>query len=42
MQTNIPTNKLTPIAINFIKRKTGLKLKTSDEACQNQKVIDMV
>ena len=42
MTTGLPSNKLTSDAIKFIKAETGEDLKTSDEACKNQKVFEMI
>lgn len=42
MTTGLPSNKLTSEAAKFIKAQTGEDLKTSDEACKNQKVFEMV
>ncbi len=38
----IPSNNLTPEARNFFKNQLNLDLKTSDEACQNEKVIKFI
>ena len=42
MTTGLPSNKLMSDAVKFIKAETGEDLKTSDEACKNQKVFEMV
>lgn len=42
MKTGLPSNKLTPDAINFIKSNAGVEVKTSDEACKNQKVFELM
>jgi long-chain-fatty-acid--CoA ligase ACSBG len=42
MTTGLPSNKLTNEAVKFIKATTGEELKTSDEACKNQKVFEMI
>lgn len=43
MQTMVPTNNLLPGALAYIKEQTGLdNIKTSDEACKNEKVIQMI
>lgn len=41
MKTGQPSNILTEEALNFFKAN-GLDIKTSDEACKEQKVIDLV
>ena len=42
MTTGLPSNKLTSEAVKFIKSKTGQEIKTSDDACKNQKVFEMI
>lgn len=42
MKSGLPSNKLTADAINFIKNGAGVDVKTSDEACKNQKVFELV
>jgi len=42
MKTMMPTNELLEEVQVYFKEKLGLTLKTSDEACSNQKVIDHV
>ena len=38
----LPSKNLDPLAVKYFKDTLGLDLKTSDEACKNQKVIDHV
>jgi len=42
MKTNMPSNELLEEAQAYFKDKLGLTLKTSDEACSNQKVLEHV
>ena len=42
MKTNRPTNNLSFESVEFLKEIANLDLKTSDEACKNQKVIDII
>jgi long-chain-fatty-acid--CoA ligase ACSBG len=42
MKTFLPSNQLLQEVQTYFKEKLGLTLKTSDEACANQKVIDHV
>lgn len=42
MKTGLPSNNLMQDAINFIKKNAGVDLKTSDEACKDPKVIQMI
>ena len=42
MATGIPTSNLTVEAQTYFKEKLGLSLKTSEEACSNQKVIEHI
>jgi hypothetical protein len=42
MATGVPSNNLTVEAQTYFKEKLGLTLKTSDESCSNQKVIDHI
>jgi len=39
MKTMIPTQELEPESINYFKEKLDIDIKTSVEACENQKVI---
>ena len=42
MTTGLPSKDLTAEAKKWIKAETGLDLKTSDEACVNQKVFESI
>ena len=42
MKTGIPSTNLTKDAINFFKEKAGVDVKTSDEACKNQKIFECI
>lgn len=42
MTTGMPSKNLTADSQRWIKEATGLDLKTSDEACQNQKVFEAI
>lgn len=42
MKTGLPSNKLTDDAVKYFKSNLGLDLKTSDEACSNQKVFEHI
>jgi long-chain-fatty-acid--CoA ligase ACSBG len=42
MKTGIPSRSLTNEAINFFKQEAGLSLKTTDEACSNPKVFELI
>lgn len=42
MATGMPSNNLMGEAKSYFKEKLGLDIKTSEEACSNQKVIDHI
>ena len=42
LATFMPTKNLTTEAQAYFKKELGLEIKTSDEACKNQKVIELV
>ncbi len=42
MGTGIPTKKLTDEAVAYFKANAGVTVSTSDEACQNQKIFELV
>lgn len=42
MTTGLPSNKLTREAVIFIQAQTGEDIKTSEDACKNQKVFEMI
>jgi len=42
MKTGLPSNLLTADAVKFFKAEAGVEVKTSDEACSNQKIVELV
>lgn len=42
MKTGLPSKNLTNEAIAYFKQKCGIDVKTSDEACKNQKIFEHV
>jgi len=42
LKTGLPSNNLIPDVISYLKKETGVDVKTSDEACSNQKVIECI
>ena len=41
-KSGLPSNNLMPETVTLFKKELGLDIKTSDEACSNQKVKDYV
>ena len=42
MSTGTPSNKLTPEVITYFKEVLGVEIATSDEACANKAIIDLI
>lgn len=42
MKTGTPSTNLMPEVIQFFQEKAGVSVKTSDEACSNQKVFECI
>jgi len=42
MKTGLPSHNLTAEAVKYFKEKAGVDVKTSEEACKNQKIMDLV
>jgi hypothetical protein len=42
MKTGLPSNILVPEVVTYFKTNLGLDVKTSDEACANQKIFEHV
>jgi hypothetical protein len=42
MKTGLPSTVLTSEAVDYFKKNLGVELKTSEEACLNEKVLEHI
>jgi hypothetical protein len=42
MKTGIPSTNLEKESIDFFKNNCGVDVKTSEEACKNEKIIELI
>lgn len=42
MSNGMPSKNLTPEAVQYLKEKVGVDIKTSDEACSNKAVLEHI